>query len=65
MKAPIVAGSRFSLFVDVAMCALMAWGAIDSFTHHEWLSGVLFTLVGVSAIFTLVSRHRERVRQGQ
>ena len=63
MKAPTVTRSRFSLSVDIGMCALMVWGVIDGILHREWISAVLFALVGVSAIFTLISRRRERMRQ--
>ena len=63
MKARIFTRARFSLFVDAAMCALMFWGAFDAFTRREWVASTLFALVGVSAIFTLVSRRRERMRQ--
>ena len=63
MKARIFTRARFSLFVDAAMCALMFWAGFDAMTRREWVASILSALVGVSAIFTLVSRRRERMRQ--
>jgi hypothetical protein len=63
MKTPIKSTSRLSFFVDVAMFVLMLWAMIDNFLRHEWVAAALFALVAVSAIFTFVSRRRDRLRQ--